>query len=511
MAGKQWPPSRLDAKELRAADWSYLAEGGKSLVLRYSGERSAGSTAGWLNNNGTRALAIRLAKTSKESETNVREPNGSVSSPEHRLDFERHVVPTLLQSNSLLPYSCVLTLPQPDGSFLDEISAKIERDRPESRRKATQIDLSALTVVAVEDLSWQSSSEAALCLEIKPKWLFGTGTVSRYRKHQVLKKAGNISHKAFQQLYEPLDMVSGNADRIDRAARGLVHDWVQGGNNLRVFAGGKTVNAEDARLAEIISEFPTLPSNPSGLSARLTSILASGLGSPVMQSVLSRLSHLQSSLSPVNIQQLAAWWSMQTGGQQIGEANSRSADLVQQPTVAEYVDFVRSRQELDALEQSGQASDAMAPALTLRQAVLGALLSATFKDCSLFLRLTPRTRSSNSSQDQGRDGSAVELDATMRTGSQCDGENAGSLASSEPSRQQTSETSTASALLPEPSPATWSRDFDLCVNIIDVDPKPLSKLGHWKALDDEIESFYADWCTRVGAEGGLTETEQLAQ
>lgn len=89
------------------------------------------------------------------------------------------------------------------------------------------------------------SCASLLCSQ--PKWLFPTGKHSRYKKHRVLKSQGQLTLEQWNALYDPLDLVSGDAERIHKATEALVQDWEGGGNNLRVFLGGQAVR--DAKVS----------------------------------------------------------------------------------------------------------------------------------------------------------------------------------------------------------------------------------------------------------------------
>lgn len=247
----QWPPNELPATA-HSADWDYLAEGGKSLLLRYVGDTDTGRAQGWLNHDKTRALALRLTKADRNDDAQTSLIEGVALL--HRSAFERDVIEPLLKRTNLIPYSQVLTLDDSKRTFLDEIAAKIDKTRPMERKEFGQAALIVSVITAVEDITWFPHEAPALCLELKPKWLFGTGPVSRYRKHQVLKCQGEISLQVFEELYEPLDLISGIPTRIAKAAWGLVRDWLRGGNNLRVFVGGKTVVGHTPEVSAVCHE-----------------------------------------------------------------------------------------------------------------------------------------------------------------------------------------------------------------------------------------------------------------
>lgn len=251
MTNTDWPPKTLNVDDIAAKDWQYLAEGGKSLLLRYNGDADHGRALGWLNHNGTRALAIRLTKAeaaSAHSDDGVSAHESDNNSD--RTAFEAEVVSLLLSNAHLLPVTCTLPLPAGSGpSLLRALADQVQNHRPAHRLSQNDIDLNATTLDVVDDLTWSPPSEETLCIELKPKWLFGPLPFSRYRKHQVLRSQGSLTNAEFEELYEPSDLASGDQDRVRRAVTGLVSDWKRDGNNLRIFVRGTAVTFDDCQVS----------------------------------------------------------------------------------------------------------------------------------------------------------------------------------------------------------------------------------------------------------------------
>ena len=112
------------------------------------------------------------------------------------------------------------------------------------------------------------------------------------------------------------------------------------------------------------------------------------LASPVLET----LSSLQRSLDPLDIEGLAALWRRaeepSTGTRPLGDSDA------QEPTLQEWTHFVDTYLAQDppseGINGTGRAGRGSAPAvIDLRHYCLAYLLSATFKDCSMIVRLQP--------------------------------------------------------------------------------------------------------------------------
>lgn len=161
-----WPSSGfLSQASFDPASWTYLAEGGKSLLLRFDGDHEQARN-GWLNHNATRALALRMGKIPREAAgSSTAATSSSSSQGVDRGAFEDQVIAPLLARKSLLPSS--LSLKLPDGVFLEKTSGKIEMSRPKKRRAVDGIDVQAFAVEAIEDLTWCLPGDELLAVEIK--------------------------------------------------------------------------------------------------------------------------------------------------------------------------------------------------------------------------------------------------------------------------------------------------------------------------------------------------------
>ncbi|CAO1627099.1 unnamed protein product [Jaminaea pallidilutea] len=501
-AAHPWPAPDLGQDHLEAHEWTYLAEGGKSLLLRFDGD-AENAKGSWLNHNGTRAVALKLSKRKRARQAQA-DP-GKAELPLDRPSFESQVVAPLIQRTTLIPFSSNIDL---DGQFaqmfLERVSARVEMQRPAERRAADGIDDEQTRIEITEDLSWSGPTEKAevgsmpvLAVEIKPKWLFGDGDgCSRTRKHAVLKANGKLDTEGWNQLYEPLDLVSKQPDRIDRAVQALVRDWRRGGNNLRLFVDGKMALGDGKNDTDLTALLKKL--NPS-LQARtvedgLIPILVHCLSGAAMQAILALLAQLQQELPPCDLQSLAHWWQTQHDGQPLSDASlGQNNDLLSEPTVEEFAEYVQDWLEHQKANEGDQPSKAAEEgmAATLRQAILGTMLSATFKDCSIFLRLSPTAATVEAAQ-AAADSNDTAKDFQEQTATSAveshdnkdDNERAAPYADAPTHKAAEPTTNTT---------AKEETSFGFNVRLIDLDPKPIGKLPHWLQLDRDIEAAWQAW------------------
>jgi inositol-pentakisphosphate 2-kinase len=166
---------------------------------------------------------------------------------------------------------------------------------------------------------------------------------------------------------------------------------------------------------------------------------------------LPSLQRLQSSLDPLDIEGLAALIVEQLGVD-ITSKNLDTSSLGAQPSMAEWSRW--AMQDLPSLLSPSldtATSDTASPSPTNpRAVVLAYLLSATFKDCSIIVRLPPPSPNDSST--------------------------------SSPS---------FSPLRPRPTDT---------LNAIDVDPKPINRLGKYWRMDQEIVKSWGEMLNSLGAD-----------
>lgn len=429
-ANEVWPvplaPAHLDPR-----DWTYLAEGGKNLLLKYTGPDNWPFVA-----KDGRTLALRLTKSSRGDHADRH------ADVHERIDpvvwQERIVGPALTKAggrDSLPTVMRVMTNNSPDERdilkrFLRVIAAKIETLRPMERRKRSGINEDGTEEIYVTENVSAIRGKQTLVFEIKPKCgfvphqeglLVETGYLkahnSRYRMHRILKSDGNISPGELQGLYDPLDLYSQEKDRISKASRALHEDWAAGSQyaNLRVFLNEKPVKADNAQAMENSRSFVSKnwPESP-----ELPNILNHLMQTDEVQLVLSELLELQRRFDPIDIE-----------GVDRKYRQARGKGLIQATDEPE-ISLDEYAQVVEGKPLGGD---------TYRSDIARLLLSTMFKDCSILIRCI------------GSD-SGVHID----------------------------------------------------VHVVDLDPKPISKLPHLWNLDQEVVQYFAQWVHEMNKAGHAT-------
>lgn len=253
--------------------------------------------------------------------------------------------------------------------------------------------------------------------------------------------------------YCPLDLFSGDENRLRQAIRSLWGDWVASDatvNNLKIFAAGKYIRPSEVCYHTIHSI------SYSGLTVQVENILAEGqarnkdmnmiedifvesLGRSLLQTkVLRMLSDLQRNLDILDIEGLSELWKEaelatleQSDAGSTTPLGSKSSHIpISEPGISDWTEFLdtftsSSRERLARGDPSPK---------DLHYYLNAHLLSATFKDCSIIVRLD-------------------------------------FLRSRDDFERETA------PYYP--------------VMVIDLDPKSMNKLGTWEELDREIVAAYS--------------------
>lgn len=238
--------------------WVYLAEGAANVVLRYVGPASSP----FVSEGGAKQVALRIPKVQ------FKQPQCSLLPNDVYID----TVLTKLLGTDSLPRLCRIPSNKNVLRFLEGMSAKCEPMRPPDRRKSSAMNLQPTCIWATQDLSGTGFQKPQLIVEIKvrgsmhlqePKcgYLHQGPTAhphkhqhSRYRMQRVHKatkgsaKQGYgtfvtspiVTQAEFNSFYDPLDLYSGNPERIQCAVRALCEDWARNrANNLHIWCRGK--------------------------------------------------------------------------------------------------------------------------------------------------------------------------------------------------------------------------------------------------------------------------------
>ncbi|KWU46339.1 hypothetical protein RHOSPDRAFT_31789 [Rhodotorula sp. JG-1b] len=469
----------VDVSTTSPCEWQYAQEGGANLVLSYRG--GGADLTGY---------ALRLRKRTRERSTPA---TSRRVDPE---DWGQSVVRPLLGGDQLYLRPRVARL---DPEWLEQVSQMLhsQRARPPEREQEDEIDPTARTAVLVKDLI---AGQGILSIELKPKWGFlpslthlssttapikatycRTCMHRAYKRH--LKKGkGKADEEEGGRGYCPLDLYSQDAARVARAVRQLWTTWNASAgeaNNLRFFLDGKLVKPGESSLnSKLASLAPvTTDDDPceEGLIATLVPIL---LSSPV----LPRLAASQASLDPLDIEGLAQRILIETGLDLYAGEDGKDdgveleKQLGGQPDVQEWREWLERWQQQQQTEPppdlasnpEQQHDDAGAEArrvpITLRDQVLAYLLSATFKDCSVFIRLSGLATSPPPPPPKAT--TTTSFSATAQP--------------HQPQRHAEDDdeplATTTAALSP----------LEVEIKVIDLDPKPLARLGRYARMDRDL-------------------------
>ncbi|KAI0664711.1 inositol-pentakisphosphate 2-kinase [Cubamyces menziesii] len=449
-------------------DWKYISEGGSTIVFSYAGPSHPqfDGTALRLRKRPVSAAAPTQGvphgyETQQSSENQADGDTSEKAEKEEEADepddptivFQRTVIERLVPRAHLPRLDAVHVA----RAWLAELAALTEPLRPPERRAADAIDTDRRKAVLATNLV----GGEGWAVEIKPKWGFlpaptllspATRPIKtrtcRFCMHAHLRRTtqseGASNDNDGEDSYCPLDLFADDPARARRALHALWGAWIASGgtvNNLRVFVRGKMVKpnaADPASLAPLAEQLFHGPQVPAPSEDRASTTAADALRDaftsavqPLLQHtpVLRTLARLQRMLDALDVEGLAALWARRRGADvPLGHGEP-------DPDVAEWAAFVdaylaRRRTEEEGEEEGeegGEDSEA-----ELRYRILAYLLSASFKDCSIILRLPPRSQS----QPQ-----------------------------------------------PEGAPAGT-------VTVIDLDVKRIGRLAKWAALDAEIVDAY---------------------
>lgn len=272
----------------------------------------------------------------------------------------------------------------------------------------------------------------------------------------------------------PLDLYSGDESRARRALEGLWDDWMWSEgkiNNLRVFAEGRVVRpgVEDdmRKWAENMIGWAGMGYGASGRMDIWTMkeqfmnlLLPVILATPVFR----LLATLQRTLDPLDREGYVAL-------RQFVQSTT-STEASASPTSPEYSalqatetepDLNEWRSFVDAYLSAHDAMDLHSPTSSmesLRYYTLAYMLSATFKDCSVVVRILPPSQS-------------VSLPSS---------------ATLSPPLQSSNTTEASEKTIG----GNGGMERMVQVKVIDLDPKTVKKITQWERLDEEIVEAYAN-------------------
>ncbi|KAF8623495.1 hypothetical protein AX15_006278 [Amanita polypyramis BW_CC] len=347
--------------DTRPSDWKYVSEGGATVVFSYIGP----------SNSRFSGTVLRLRKVSQTIGVTDKADDPII-------EFQEKCTSRLM-SPIHLPRLEPVSL---EKEWIRSLTTLHDDSRPVERRSKDCIDTSRTKGVLATDLvggDW-------IAVEIKPKWAFlpsaehlspetrpaKTKTCRYCMYSRVRAKEGEKQAVG----YCPLDLFSGEGKRINCAISNLWDAWVtsDGGiNNLKIFVRGKLIKPSEASSMSAADVLQSIDIKESFTSALLPLLMGT--------TVLKRISYLQRTLDPLDIEGLSKLWRDAGFGTKSTGATARS--LFSEPTMDEWDEFVSRflSSETNRLEHSNPDPS------RLRYLLFAYLLSATFKDCSLIVRL----------------------------------------------------------------------------------------------------------------------------
>ncbi|KAF5373540.1 hypothetical protein D9758_000900 [Tetrapyrgos nigripes] len=511
-----------DITSTHPTDWKYVSEGGATIVFSYVGP----SDSSRAKNTAFQGMVLRLRKvpsvplgvrfdsdSSSFSEDEDDEEDDEDEPDDPSIAFQKQCMARLVPNAHLPQLESIIVRSPPgrsytsdaiieekldgqdalqdthdhdehhhrhhhhkhltDGSaWLRALAATHDELRPQTRRALGGIDFKRRKGVLATDLV----GGHGMSVEIKPKWSFLPNPAHlsaefkpiktktcRFCMHTHMRTQEATSKESVQTEdveeqkpssgrhaappavgYCPLDLFSPRSDRVRYAVHALYDAWIASegkANNLKVFVRGKGVKVSGRKL--IFHNPPSELEEDQIRTAFADSLLPLLTQTPVLQ----LLNRLQRTLDMLDVEGLVKVWEKwcRSSGH-VGE-NELGAGC-EEPTLEEWGSFIDSYlHELGLDEQSGKgpaesvngkAKHAELPDVQteeeMRFYLLAYLLSATFKDCSIIVRV-PLLGSDMSEMED------ANLDSRM-------------------------------------------------ITLIDLDPKSMTRLKKWEALDREIVSTY---------------------
>lgn len=359
--------------ETKPEDWTYVSEGGATIVFSYRGPHNVQFSS----------HVLRLRKVAHGLSDNMLLDTNTEQPDDPMIAFQENIISKLVPSE-FLPSLVVVML---DEDWLRSLVVLRDGDRPAERRQTDQIDVRRNKGVLATDLI----GGTPIAIEIKPKWGFlpterhlspetvALKTVAcRFCMHTSFRmKQGDVG-----TTYCPLDLFSRDETRIRKAIGALWAGWYESHgslNNLRFFVEGRMAKPDDDRSVQLLAHFFTADKSTDIQNFRES--FASALAQALLDSpVLSLLSSLQRTLDILDVEGLSKLYTQTSPGFPCDGLGSSVPD----PSMEEWADFVKIYQS-----EYHSWDHAVPDPGHLRHYLMAYLLSATFKDCSVIIRPKP--------------------------------------------------------------------------------------------------------------------------
>ncbi|XP_034724860.1 inositol-pentakisphosphate 2-kinase [Etheostoma cragini] len=220
----------MELDKMDENDWKYHGEGNKSLVVSHV----------------QLSRVLRLLKyPAEDSENPPQTVEQAFRQIQNIVDFSSNVMSSLL-GEKFIHSGEVVKLPL---EFVRQLSIKVQHQRPAWRCEKV-MDIYSGCALCLPNLTspalHQPTHTPPLCIEIKPKCGFLPSSkhvskdiktkVCRFCMHQHYKVANGKWKR--RSLYCPLDLFSGNGQRMHFAIRHLIEEPQ---NNFKIFKGGQCI------------------------------------------------------------------------------------------------------------------------------------------------------------------------------------------------------------------------------------------------------------------------------
>lgn len=229
----------MDPDKMDGNDWRYHGEGNKSLVVSHI----------------QIPRVLRLLKyPAADSENPPQTAEQAYRQIQNIVDFSSNVMSSLI-GDRFIHSGEVVKLPL---EFVRQLSIRVQHQRPAWRCNKV-MDIYSGCALCLPNLTTplyhQPTLTPPLCIEIKPKCGFLPSSkhvskdiktrVCRFCMHQHYKVSNGIWKK--RSLYCPLDLFSGNKQRMHFAIRHLIEEPQ---NNFKIFKGGQCIYSSRDRDRE---------------------------------------------------------------------------------------------------------------------------------------------------------------------------------------------------------------------------------------------------------------------
>ncbi|KAF9022532.1 hypothetical protein BDZ89DRAFT_1070588 [Hymenopellis radicata] len=365
--------------------WKYISEGGATIVFSYIGPPNAelDGTVLRLRKSGVQTPVL------EKSQSQFGLMDGGGEEPDDAsIVFQEQCMERLIPLVHLPRLRSVRV----DEAWLTEFARAHDVDRPLERSAVGGIDTSKNKAVLANDLV----GGVALAVEIKPKWSFLPNkthlseinhpiksSTCRFCMHSHMRSGEGES---VSLGYCPLDLFSNNPARMRKAVYSLYDNWLKSDgsvNNLKVFVHGKKIGTVEVGLSSNFSCWKMRKKTDDVVrEAFADAMLPLLIDTPVLRV----LNKIQRTLDALDIEGLSLLWKR---AQTVAEVTPNGYSVpppavgvgAPNPTLADWASFIDNYLSRPPFNHTSTNPE------DLRYYLLAYLLSATFKDCSVIIRM----------------------------------------------------------------------------------------------------------------------------